>query len=112
MSDYSDDSTTIDFSEREKMEMLENWFQRRAEMTSRALKLILLPLIAIILFAVVFWFNYFIPVPSIVLLGLLCASLLAWLVCLLMGTRVLKRVRTGDAIMLRKIRSSRNSTKS
>lgn len=112
MIDYSDDSPSIDFSEKENLEMLGNWFQQRTEMTSRALKLILLPLIAVFVFAATFWFSYFIPVPPIVLLGLLGASLLAWVICLFTGTRVLKRVRTGDAIMLRKIRSSNNTAKS
>ncbi len=112
MNDYSVDSSTIDFSEREKMEMLEKWFQQRAEMTSRALKLILLPLIAVFAFAVIFWFNYYIPVPLIILLGLLGVSLTAWVICLFTGARVFKRVRTGDAIMLRKIRSSGSPAKS
>ncbi len=116
MNDYSDHSpstsTSTDFSEREKMEMLESWFQRRTEMTSKALKLILIPVIAVLFFAAIFWFSYYIPVPAEILLGLLGASLLAWFICLFIGGGILKRVRTGDSIMLRKIRSSERSPQS
>jgi protein-S-isoprenylcysteine O-methyltransferase Ste14 len=111
MSD-STDTTSFDFSDKEKLQMLENWFQKRAEMSSRALKLILIPVIAVLVFALVFWFQYYIPVPAVVLLGILGGSVLAWIVCLFMGGGVLKKVRTGDAIMLRKIRSSDDSVKS
>ncbi|MCD6589521.1 MAG: hypothetical protein J7K88_13320 [Candidatus Fermentibacteraceae bacterium] len=111
MSD-STDTTSFDFSDKEKLQMLENWFQKRAEMSSRALKLILIPVIAVLVFALVFWFQYYIPVPVVALLGILGGSVLAWIVCLFMGGGVLKKVRTGDAIMLRKIRSSDGSVKS
>ncbi|MCK5132129.1 MAG: hypothetical protein KAR40_08275 [Candidatus Sabulitectum sp.] len=112
MNDYSNDFSSFDFSDKEKLEMLENWFQKRTEMTSRALKFILVPVIAILLLAVIFWFSYYIPVPPMILLGILGASLLAWVICLFIGGGVLKRVRIGDAIMLRKIKSSSNSEKS
>ncbi len=108
----SADSSSFDFSDKEKLQMLENWFQKRAEMSSRALKLILIPVIAVLVFALVFWFQYYIPVPAVVLLGILGGSVLAWIVCLFIGGGVLKKVRTGDAIMLRKIRSSDDSVKS
>ena len=108
----STDSTSFDFSDKEKLQMLENWFQKRAEMSSRALKLILIPVITVLVFALVFWFQYYIPVPAVVLLGILGGSVLAWIVCLFIGGGVLKKVRTGDAIMLRKIRSSDDSVKS
>lgn len=112
MNDYSDDSISFDFSDKEKLEMLENWFQKRTEMTSRALKLILFPLIAVFVFAATFWYNYYIPVPLIILLGLLAISPIVWVICIFIGARVLKRVRTGDAITLRKIRSSGSPAKS
>lgn len=114
MNDYQDHSpsTSTDFSEKEKMEMLESWFQRRAEMTSKALKLILIPVVVVLLFAAIFWFSYYIPIPAEILLGLLGAALLAWLICLFIGGGILKRVRTGDSIMLRKIRSSESSPQS
>ncbi len=111
MSDFSS-STSFDFSDTEKLQMLESWFQKRAKMSSRALKLILVPVIAVLVFALVFWFQHYIPVPAVVLLGILGGSVIAWIVCLFIGGGVLKRVRTGDAIMLRKIRSSDDSVKS
>jgi len=111
MSDSSG-SISFDFSDTEKLQILENWFQKRAEMSSRALKLILVPVIVILFFALVFWFQHYIPVPAVVLLGILGGSVLAWIVCLFIGGGVLRRVRTGDAIMLRKIRSSGSSAKS
>jgi hypothetical protein len=111
MSD-SADVASFDFSDKEKLQMFENWFQKRAEMSSRALKLILIPVIAVLVFALVFWFQYYIPLPAVVLLGILGGSVLAWIVCLFIGGGVLKKVRTGDAIMLRKIRSSGGSVKS
>jgi len=111
VSDFSS-STSFDFSDTEKLQMLESWFQKRAKMSSRALKLILVPVIAVLVFALVFWFQHYIPVPAVVLLGILGGSVIAWIVCLFIGGGVLKRVRTGDAIMLRKIRSSDDSVKS
>ena len=112
MIDYSDDSTSFDFSDKEKLEMLENWFQQRTAMTSRALRLILLPLIAVVVFALAsFWFMY-VPNVNIIMLSLLGASLIVWVICLFMGGKVLRRVRTGDTIMLRKIRSSSHPDKS
>jgi len=96
-----------DSAERERMAfMLEKWFQQRMGLSNRAFKLIFIPLAAVLLAALMFWFNYYVPVPSVVLMGLLLACLLAWIVCLFIGARLIKRVRTGDSLMLRKIRSS------
>ena len=101
------ESTSYDLAEQELMaSMLENWFQQRISMSNRALRLMLFPLAGVLIFAVAFWFSYYIPVPSIVLTGLLGLSALVWIVCLFIGGRLIKRVRTGDALMLRKIRSS------
>ena len=101
------ESPVYDPVERELMaSMLENWFQQRISMSNRALRFMLFPLIAVVLSAVVFWFSYYIPVPAIALTVLLAVSILAWIVFLFIGARLVKRVRTGDAIMLRKIRSS------
>ena len=105
-------AVATDFTEREKMEMLENWFQQRTEMTSKALKFILLPAIAVFVSAGLFWFQVYIPVPVLLLISLLGASLLSWIICLFVGGGILKKVRTGDSIMLRKIRSSENPEKS
>lgn len=114
MSDYLDDSAQDDFSfsEREKMAMLEKWFQQRTEMTSKALKLILVPLIVVIMSALVSWWFFLIPDWNIVLLALFGAALVAWIVCLFLGGGIFKKVRIGDAIMLRKIKSSRDTDKS
>ncbi|MCP4647376.1 MAG: hypothetical protein GY852_06520 [bacterium] len=112
MTEFIDQSADTGFTEKEKMEMLENWFQRRTEMTAKALKFILLPVIGVIIFAGTFWFQMYIPLSPVILLALLGASLLAWVICLFAGGGILKRVRTGDSIMLRKIRSSTNSLKS
>ncbi len=112
MTEYSDDSVSQYFSDKEKLGMLENWFQQRTEMTSKALKLILLPVIAVFVFTLSLWYSFYIPLPSIILLGLLGASTLTWIICLFGGGRILKRVRTGDAIMLRKIRSSGDQSES
>ena len=112
MNDYSDEPASQYFSEKEKLGMLENWFQQRTELTSKALKLILLPVIAVFIFTLSFWYSYYIPLPSIILLSLLGASSLTWIVCLFGGGRILKRVRTGDAIMLRKIKSSDDHSES
>ncbi len=104
------ESPVYDPVERELMaSMLENWFQQRISMSNKALRFILLPLACVILFAVAFWFNYYIPVPVIVLTALLTVSILVWIVFLFIGARLVKRVRTGDAIMLRKIRSSNSA---
>ncbi len=103
---------TTGFTEREKMEMLENWFQQRTEMTSRAVRFILLPAIAVIVFAGLFWFQVYIPITVVILISLLGASLLSWIICLFVGGGILKKVRTGDSIMLRKIRSSGGQEKS
>lgn len=93
--------------EREKFaSMLENWFQQRMKMSNRALKLMLLPLIAVVVFACGFWFSYFLPVPVAITALALLVSLLVWFVCLIAGVRIFRRMRTGDALMLRKIRSS------
>lgn len=100
------------FTEREKIEMLENWFQQRTEMTSRALKFILLPAIAVFVFAGLFWFQVYIPITVVILISLLGVSLLSWIICLFIGGGILKKVRLGDSIMLRKIRSSENPEKS
>lgn len=113
MTELSENSSiAIDFTEREKMEMLENWFQQRTEMTSKALKYILLPVIGVIVFAGLFWFQVYIPVSAPILIFLLGVSILAWIICLFAGGGILKKVRTGDSIMLRKIRSSENQKKS
>lgn len=115
MNDYSDNSISVDFSNKEKLDMLENWFQKRTKMTSRAVKLILVPVIAVLLFTAAFVSAYYISIPQIaglIFLGLLGASLLAWIICLFAGGGILKKVRTGDAIMLRKIRSSGDSAES
>ena len=114
MNEYPDNSTSFDFSDKEKLEMLENWFQKRTEMTSRALKLILIPVIGVLLFGVAFFTTYYIIAPQIViwiLLGVLAASLLTWIICLFAGGGIFKKVRIGDSIMHRKIRSSGNSEK-
>ena len=101
------EQTPYDNAERERMaSMLENWFQQRMELSNRAFKLMFIPLAAVVLASLLFWFNYYLPVPSMVLLGILLVSLLVWIVCLLMGAKLVKRVRTGDSLMLRKIRSS------
>jgi hypothetical protein len=55
---------------------------------------------------VAFWFSYYLPVPAAVPLAVLGVSVLVWVVCLFMGARLLKMVRTGDSLMLRKIRSA------
>lgn len=86
--------------------MLENWFQQRMIMSNKALKLMLLPLMAVLVFALGFWFSYYLPVPATVTALALLVSLLVWLVCLVAGVRIFRRMRTGDALMLRKIRSS------
>ena len=114
MNEYSDSSTSFDFSDKEKLEMLENWFQKRTEMTSRALKLLLVPVIGVLLFGLAFFSTYYIVVPqivSLVFLGLLAASLLSWIICLFAGGGIFKKVRIGDSIMHRKIRSSSGSEK-
>jgi|GEM_PF-1792065 len=112
MTEFTEDTHTAQSADRERMAgMLENWFQRRTEMTSRAFRLILLPLVAVLLFASVFWFSFYIPVPVIVPIALVAVSILVWVICLFIGGRALRRVRTGDAIMLRKIRSSADSDK-
>ncbi len=95
--------------------MLENWFQKRTKMTSKAVKLILVPVIAVLLFTAAFVSAYYIAIPqiaSLVFLSLLGTSLIVWIVCLFAGGGILKKVRTGDAIMLRKIKSSGDSVKS
>ncbi len=115
MNDYSDNSISVDFSDKEKLDMLENWFQKRAKMSSKAIRLILIPVIAVLLFAAVFVSAYYIAIPqivSLVFLSLLGTSLIVWVVCLFAGGGILKKVRTGDAIMLRKIRSSGDPAKS
>ncbi len=112
MNDNTEDSVTQYFSEKEKLGMLENWFEQRTEMTAKAIKLILIPVIAVFVFTLTFWYSFYIPLPSIILLSLLGASILAWVLCLFGGGRILKRVRTGDAIMLRKIRSSGSQSES
>lgn len=100
-------NTPFDSVEREQMaSMLENWFQQRMKLSNRAFKLIFLPLAAVAVFAVAFWFNYYLPVPVVVPMAALIISLLVWIVCSLMGFRLIRRVRTGDSLMLRKIRSS------
>jgi Flp pilus assembly protein TadB len=112
MIDSSDHVASIDFSDREKLQMLENWFEKRAQMSSKALRFILIPVVAVLLFALVFWFQYYIPAPPVVLLGLLGGSIVVWIVCLFIGGGVLKKVRTGDTIMQRKVKSSGNQEKS
>ena len=100
------ESTSYDNSERERMaSMLENWFQQRMSMSNKALRLILLPMVAVVLAAAVFWFNYYIPVPVVFLAALFGLTLLVWVICLFLGGRLIRRVRTGDSLMLRKIRS-------
>ncbi len=100
-------SVPNDPGERERFaSMLENWFQQRMKMSNRALKFMLLPLIAVVVFACVFWFSYYLPVPVAVPALALLVSLLVWFVCLIAGVRIFRRMRTGDALMLRKIRSS------
>lgn len=101
------EQTPFRSAERERMaSMLENWFQQRMTLSNRAFKLIFVPLGAVVLFAGLFWFSYYLPVPPMVLLGLLVLSLAVWTLCLFMGARLIRRVRTGDSLMLRKIRSS------
>lgn len=101
------ESTEYDPAERELMaSMLENWFQQRISMSNKALRLMLFPLIAVVLAAVAFWFNFYIPVPVVALAVLLGLFILAWIICLFIGGGLVKKVRMGDAIMLRKIRSS------
>ena len=112
MNEYSDESVSQYFSDKEKLGMLENWFQQRTEMTSKALKLILIPVIAVFVFTLLFWYSFYIPIPAIILLALLGASTLTCVICMFAGGRILKRVRTGDAIMLRKIRSSGSQSES
>ena len=115
MNENPKDSAVLAFSDTEQLEMLENWFQKRTEMTSRALKLILIPVTVVLLFAAAFFATYFILVPqivSIILLGVTGTALLTWVICLLIGGGVLKKVRTGDSIMLRKIRSHSEPEKS
>jgi hypothetical protein len=107
MTDFSEDTYPTASEERERMAvMLENWFQQRTKMTSRAFRLILLPLIAVVLFATAFWFSYYIPVHWIVPASLFAVSMLLWVICLFVGGRVIRRVRIGDTLMLRKIRSA------
>ena len=103
----SDIQTADLFSEREKMEMLENWFQQRTNMTSKAFKFILFPFIPVPVFATLFWFQLYLPVPPIVLLSLLGLAIIAWFVFIGLAVKKLKRVKMGDAIMMKKIRSSR-----
>ena len=115
MNEYSDDSISVDFSDKKKLDMLENWFQKRTEMTSKAIKLILIPVIPILLFTAAFVSAYYIIIPqivSLVFLGILGASLIAWIICLFAGGGIFKKVRIGDAIMLRKIRSSSDTAES
>jgi hypothetical protein len=85
--------------------MLENWFQQRTKMTARAFRFLLLPLLPMLTAAALFWYNFYIPVPAMVLAALFMFTVLVWLVCLIIGARVLSRVRTGDSLMLRKIRT-------
>ncbi|MCK5784962.1 MAG: hypothetical protein KAH54_00235 [Candidatus Sabulitectum sp.] len=115
MNEYSEDSPATDFSDTEQLEMLENWFRKRTEMTSKALKLILVPVMAVLLFAAAFFATYYIAVPQIVsfiLLVITGVSFLAWVICLFLGGGVLKKVRIGDSIMLRKIGSDSEPEKS
>ena len=97
----------FDSAERERMAaMLENWFQQRMALSNRAFKFMFLPIIAVVVFAAAFWFSYYLPVPVAVSTAGLVVSLAVWMVCLFLGGRLMKRVRTGDSLMLRKIRSS------
>lgn len=108
----SDKQRTDLFSEREKIDMLENWFEQRTDMTSKAFKFILFPSIPVPLFALLFWFQNYIPIPPVIWLVLFGLAILFWFVFIILAVKKLKRVRTGDAIMLKKIRSSREDSDS
>ena len=103
----SDMQTTDLFSEREKMEMLENWFQQRTDITSKAFKFILFPSIPVPIFALLFWFQFYVPVPPVILMSLFGLAIVFWFVFIVLAVKKLKMVRMGDAIMLKKIRSSK-----
>ncbi len=114
MNDYTDhsDVVTFDFSDKAKLEMLENWFQKRTEMTSKALKIILFPVYTVLFFAVIFLAFYVFTVPMIVsyiILLFIVISLLTLVICLFIGGGIFKKVRTGDSIMLRQIKSESKS---
>jgi protein-S-isoprenylcysteine O-methyltransferase Ste14 len=99
-------------AERERMaSMLENWFQQRMKLSNKAFRFMFIPLIPVAVLALAFWFSYYIPVPAFILLMILLVSLTAWVVCLFIGWGILRKVRTGDGIMLRKIRASETPEK-
>ncbi len=93
-----------------RTEIFQRWMDKRGRIQRSIAWLLVTPAVITAAAALAFWFQYYLPVPMVVVLAFLGAAAGAFVVCLILALVRLRKLAEGDRIMWKmKLSDTENS---